>query len=58
MKIPNKRELQHISFNLSSDTEFKDFIKFYKKCTAKACSFLVIDTILHQIILYVLERIF
>ena len=58
MKIPNKPELQHISFNVSSDTEFKDFIKFYKKCTAKACSFLVIDTILHQIVLYVLERIF
>ena len=35
MKIPNKRELQHIAFNHSSDIEFKDLTNFYKKCTAK-----------------------
>ena len=42
-KIPNKRELQQISLSNSSDIEFKDFIKFYKKCIAEPCSFLVID---------------
>ena len=31
MKIPNKRELQQIALNHSSDIDFKDFIKIYKK---------------------------
>ena len=44
MEIPNKRELQQIAFNLSSDIGFKDFMNFYKKCTAKPYSFLVTDT--------------
>ena len=30
MKIPNKRELQQIALNHSSDIDFKDFIKFIK----------------------------
>ena len=30
MKIPNKRELQQIALNHSSDIDFKDFIKIYK----------------------------
>ena len=30
-KIPNKRELQQIALNHSSDIDFKDFIKIYKK---------------------------
>ena len=30
MKIPNKRELQQIALNHSSDIDFKDFIKSYK----------------------------
>ena len=34
MKIPNKRELQQIALNHSSDIGFKDFMKIYKKCTA------------------------
>ena len=46
MKIPNKRELQQITLNHSSDIEFKDFIKIYKKCTAEPYSFLVNDTTL------------
>ena len=46
MKIPNKRELQQIAFNHSSDTDFQDFINLYKKLTAKPYSFLVIDTTL------------
>ena len=44
MRIPNKRELQQIAFNHSSDIEFKNFINLYKKCTAKSYSFLVIET--------------
>ena len=39
MKIPNKRELQQIVLNHSSDIDFKNFIKIYKKCTAEPYSF-------------------
>ena len=52
MKISNKRKLQQIAINHSSDIDFKDFIKIYKKCTSETYSFLVNDTTLmiHQII--------
>ena len=43
LKIPNKRELQQIALNHPSDIDFKDFIKVYRKCTDKPCSFLVND---------------
>ena len=46
MKIPNKRELQQIVFNHSSDVDFKNFMNLYQKCTAKPYSFLVIDATL------------
>ena len=46
MKILNKRELQQIALNHSSDIDFKDFINIYKKCTAEPYSFLVNDTTL------------
>ena len=46
MKIPNKRELQQIAFNHSSDIDFQVFMNRYKKCTAEPYSFLVIDTTL------------
>ena len=46
MKIPNKRELQQIAINHSSDIDFKDFINIYKKCTDEPYSFLVSDTTL------------
>ena len=39
MKIPNKLELQQTAFSHSSDIKLKDFINFYKKCTAKSYSF-------------------
>ena len=39
MKIPNKREL----INHSSDIDYKNFIKIYKKCRDKPYSFLVND---------------
>ena len=43
MKIPNKRELQQIALYHSSDIDFKDFIKIYRKYTAEQYSFLVND---------------
>ena len=46
MKIPNKRELQQIALNHSSDIDFKDFMKIYKKYTKEPHSFLVNDTTL------------
>ena len=45
-KIPNKRELQQIVINHSSDISTKDFIKIHKKFTAEPYSFLVNDTML------------
>ena len=45
-RIPNKRELQQIFINHSSDIDFKDFVNIYKKCTDKPYSFLVNDTTL------------
>ena len=46
MKIPNKRELQQIALNHSSDIDFKDFMEIYKKCTTEPYSFLINDTTL------------
>ena len=33
MKIQNKQQLQQIAINHSSDTDFKDFVDIYSKCT-------------------------
>ena len=46
INIPNKRELQLVVFNHSSEIDFKDFVKIYKKCTDEPYSFLVNDTTL------------
>ena len=46
MKIPNKRELQQIAINHSSDIDFKEFINIYKKYTDYPYSFLFSDTTL------------
>ena len=46
MKIPNKRVLQQIALNRSSDIDSKDFMKIFKKYTAEPYSFLVNDTTL------------
>ena len=45
-KIPNKRELQQIAINHSSDINTKDVANIYRKCKAEPYSFLVNDTIL------------
>ena len=46
VKIPNKRELQQIAINHSSDINTRDFSNIYRKCTAEPYSFLLIDTML------------
>ena len=46
MKTPNKKELQQITSNDSSDIDFKDFINLYKKSTTKLYSFFVNNTTL------------
>ena len=47
-KIPNKRKLQQIAINHSSDINTKDFTNIYRKCTAEPYSFLVNDTTLES----------
>ena len=46
MIIPNKREIQQIALNHSSDINSKDFIKIYKKYTVRPYSYLVNDATL------------
>ena len=46
MKVPNKRELQQITINHSSDINTKDFVNIYRKCIDESYSFLVNDTTL------------
>ena len=46
LKIPNKREVQQIASHQSSDIDFKDFMKIFRKYTAEPYSFLVNDTTL------------
>ena len=48
MKILNKRELQQIALNHSSDIDFNDFMKIYKKFTKEPYSFLLNDTTLQS----------
>ena len=43
MKIPNKRELQQIASNHSTDIDFKDFMELHKEYTKEPYSFLVND---------------
>ena len=38
LKIPNKRELQQIVSNRSSNIDFKDFMKFYQDYTKETFS--------------------
>ena len=43
IKIPNKRELQQIASNHSSDIGFKDFVKLGEEYAKELFSFLVND---------------
>ena len=51
MKIPNKREHQQIALNHSSDIDFKDFIKIYKKFAAEPYYFWLMIQLYYQMIL-------
>ena len=46
MKINNRRELQNIAINHSSDIDYNNFKKIYKEYTKKPYNFLMIDTTL------------
>ena len=35
MKINNKRELQNIAINHSTDIDYQDFLKIYRECTTE-----------------------
>ena len=50
-KIQNKRELQQIAINHSSDINSKDFANIYRKSTDERYSFLLLILCLHQITL-------
>ena len=45
-KISNRKELQQIAINHSSDISTKDFTNIYRKCTVEPYSFFVNDTML------------
>ena len=44
--MSNKKKLQQISINHSSNINAEDFVEIYNKCTDKPYSFLVNDTAL------------
>ena len=46
IRIPNKRELQQIVINHSSDIDFEKFMEIYKNYYTEKYSFLVNDTTL------------
>ena len=50
MKITNEQDIRQIAFSHSSDIDYEDIANLYKKLTTKL--------LLHQIILYISERIF
>ena len=51
IKIPNKRELEQIALNHSSDINFRDFINIYKNVLLNHILFWLMMLRLHQIIL-------
>ena len=51
MKIPNKRELQQIALNHSSDIDFKDFMNIYKSVLQNHTLFWLMIQHYHQMIL-------
>ena len=43
MKILERREVLQVTFNYSSDIDFRNIINIYEKCTAKPYYFVVDD---------------
>ena len=48
-KLNNKRELQNIAINHSSDIDNKDFVSVYRNCTKEPFNFLTIDTVVTKL---------
>ena len=46
IKINNRRELQNITINHSTDIDYNDFMNIYRECTKESFNFLTIDTTL------------
>ena len=46
MRINNRKELQNIAINHSTDIDYKDFMKIYRECIKEPYYFLTIDTTL------------
>ena len=46
MKINDRRELQNIAINHSTDIDYNDLKKIYRKCSKKPYTFLTIGTTL------------
>ena len=46
MKTNNRKELQNIAINHSSDIDYNDLARICRQCTRKPYSFLIIDTTL------------
>ena len=46
MKTNNRKELQNIAINHSSDIDYNDLVRICRQCTRKPYSFLIIDTTL------------
>ena len=44
MKINNRKELQNIAINHSTDIDYKDSMKIYRECAKKPFNFLTTDT--------------
>ena len=59
MKIHNKRELQRIAINHSTDIDYKDFMNIYRKCTSEPYSFECELLLQYLLVIHsVLEKIF
>ena len=46
MKISDRKELQNIAINYTTDINYKDFMKTYRECTKEPYNVLIIDTTL------------
>ena len=57
-KIPNRRQLQQIAINYSSDISTKTFQNIYRKCTAESYLFFVNGTMLASDNPLMLEKLF
>ena len=47
--LNNKRELQNMAINHSSDIDYKYFIKIYRNCRKEPSNFLTIDTTVNKL---------